>query len=946
MFMGGKANPFLAVLLICCMQVAGQGNADPAKYEGSVFQPPAGGNLLRNGSFEGSLKYWHRGLDSTIELVKSRAVGGRSQCSMRFSDQRITWSAPFLLEPGSTVTVSGDLRSEQGDGLFHFYLAPTCRSAGKEPFRPFWGNSGKEAAVTWKDWKRVSWVIAIPDEKVLDYRTWWDGRTWTLMLMAKSVHVDDLAVILGGDQKDFRPFSSIEVTEMPTNLPAWKSTCRILEKGFGAELETAVFNPSASARDITVRWQLLDFTGSRILQEIGRSDLSLKSHATGLLRHRVALNANGLVLSRATVLDPNGSVLGRSDAPLTTLPFPKSAAQPNWRERFGGTVAAGNPNPYPTQLLPAAQHIGFAWSRWYPHMNWERVQPNGPDAWDWPDELVDAVLASGISINAVLYAKPKWAFDDTRSRHLPRDMADWSGDDSRWEDLTVTTSWDRYVTEVVKHYRGKSVAWEVVNEPYWAEWDPRIYTRLIKRTYRLVKAANPDAVVMVNGVYGIDSLHQKFLDLGGVKFCDVFTFHNYSPGEFSSGDQVAGLRQALDLCGGTNVALWFNEGWTHFPSSEDYPANTLFADRGPAQVVHGAVRTIADTFAGGLDKFIMFQLGYDHQGRSWWDWDGDGTSFYDDCHQPTAVVPTFNVLCEHLGLSRHVATVHAEDATFHFFEDGRNHRGVAVAWAEKEGARFELPLDGLVQMDVMGNAMDLTPNGMTTTLTFGDEGVPVYLFSRNGVSGEKLAMSLRPFERPNVLIRKGVYSLPTDWISKGPEGNPYIFQGKPIWWLGRVYPPEPGLVANFRCFPNWVPAQTRWTEFANSQGGNPAAGLAGGLKISVITEWMAGDQAKPSALVFVAPEASSYRIEAEVFSERWAGTGNGWLELYVLDRATGKTTRLAHYDLPDRQTMSISEPASLAAGQELAFVYGADRWNTGASCAFRKIEVVAAGSNR
>jgi hypothetical protein len=605
--MGAKAILMTAMLMTCCVQADGRMDFDPARYASRVFQPPAGGNLLRNGSFEGSLKYWHRGLDSTIELVKAgRPVSGRSPCSIRFSDERITWSAPFILEPGSTVTVSCDLGSVQGDGLFRFYLAPTCRSAGKEPFRPFWGASGKEIAVTWKEWKRVSWVITIPDEKVLDYRTWWDGRTWMLMLVGRSTQLDDLAVIPGDGRNEFRPFSPIEVTETPTNLPAWKPTCRILEKGFDAELETAVFNPGASACDVTVRWQLLDFTGSRVLEELGTSDLALKALATTLRRHTVKLTTSGLVLARATVLDPNGSVLGVSDAPLTTLPFPKHASQPSWEERFGGTVAAGDPNPYPTALLAAAQHIGFGWSRWYPHMSWQRVQPNGPDAWDWPDELVDAVLAAGVSINAVLYAKPTWAFDDARSRHLPKDMADWSAGDPRWDDPALVTSWDRYVTEVVKHYRGKSIAWEVMNEPYWAEWDPGTYTQMVKRTYRVVKAANLDAVVMVDSVYGIDSLHQKFLDLGGAKFCDVFTFHNYSPGEFSSGDQVAGLRQALDLAGGRSVKLWFNEGWTHFPSSEDYPANTLFANRGPAQVVHGAVRTIADTFAAGQELAFVY----------------------------------------------------------------------------------------------------------------------------------------------------------------------------------------------------------------------------------------------------------------------------------------------------------------------------------------------------
>lgn len=907
-------------------------------------EPALAGNLLRNGSFEGSLKYWHRGLDSRLELVKGDAASG--EYSLRFTKGSYPWSAPFVLEPGSKVTLSASLRSETGNGTFHVFLVPTCRNAGKEPFKLFWGKSGFGTRVDWKEWRRVSWNVTIPDEKTLDYRTWWDGRTWFVVPTGENILLDDIAVVLGERQEAWRPYSQIEVSELAINLPPWKPTARILDKGFRVELESAVFNPARTSVRGRLVWRLTDHTGTKTLKGLGERRLELPPGKTELIRHELVLDTNGLVLSRAEFLGEDGRLLGRSDQPLTTLPFPKSSDRPDWRERFGGGIAAGN--PFPTHLIEAARKIGFGWSRWYPHLNWEAIQPEGPDRWNWAerDKLVEATLAAGIAINAVLYAKPKWAFDEKKNRHLPKDMADWSASDRRWEDLSIVTSWDRFVTEVVKHYAGKAIAWEVINEPEFEGWDPTVYTQFVRRTSRLIKKIDPKAVVMVDGVYGVDGLHRKWLELGGAKDCDVFTFHNYSLGEFYSGYGITGIRQSLDAAGGKHVQIWFNEGWTHFPSSEDYPAQTLVADRTPAKVVCGTVRTVAETFAAGMEKFIMFHLGYDHQGRSWWDWDGDGTSLYDDCHQPTALVPAFNVLCHNLGRSRHTGTVRADGAVFHTFQDERNGRGVAVAWAERKDVSFELELDGLVMMDVMGNTADLPSRRGKTALKLAEPWVPVYLYSKKGSSGEALVKALSPFERPRLVLSEGVYTLPDDWLELADKGNPYLYKGKPIWTLGRVYPPDPTKVSNYRRFPNWFPPETKWTEFADSQGGNPAAGLGGQLRITVVTEWKGGDMAKPSALIFHAPEASEYELEGRVVSERWTGGGNCFLEIFVLNRASGEASRIARYDLPDRKPVDIAAKSHLAADQELALVYGASGWHTGAGLRFEKLIVAKAGAPR
>ena len=90
------------------------------------------------------------------------------------------------------------------------------------------------------------------------------------------------------------------------------------------------------------------------------------------------------------------------------------------------------------------------------------------------------------------------------------------------------------------------------------------------------------------------------------------------------------------------------------------------------QVVNEAVCCTAESFAAGMQKLILFHLGYTHQGRSWWDWNGDGTVLFDDAHQPTVAVGAFNVLIDQLGRSTHVASVRGSNTAWHIFQDDQD----------------------------------------------------------------------------------------------------------------------------------------------------------------------------------------------------------------------------------------------------------------------------------
>ena len=902
---------------------------------------PLSGNVIRNGNFEGSMKYWMpTGKENEVAVSQERPAQGESCLKLAKGYIR---SASFRLPPGGTATVSCFARTlAEGPGRLHLDVVPSHRNSGKVPYRTFWGKHG------WKcpreltgEWQRVSWQVPIPDRKF----GWpgmelWDRKGWILLFSGGNVALDGVSVSTEGEGAGtYLPHAPIEVAVRATNLPGYTTSANILDREFEPEFEASLHNPGSMKRQVTLRWQQLDYAGERAFGKPVEEELVIDPGRTVRARHTMPLLGNGLLLARASVLDEEGDLISKSDQPLTVLASPKAATTPDPEERFGGTLVAGN--PYPTHMIQAAQRIGLAWSRWYPHLNWGTIQPEGPDQWNWEkDEIVDALHRHGISIDVVLYALPKWA--KGKHSHLPRDMEDWSPDDKRWQDLSVTTHWDRYVTELMKHYAGRSMAWEVVNEAVWGKWDPKIYLRFVERTYRLIKKNDSKAKVLIDGVYGVDALHQKFLDFGGADCWDVFTFHNYGGGAFSSYGGVQAMHARFRSAGRAEPAeIWFNEGWTHWPTSEDYPANSVLADRSPANVAHTTVRATAATFAAGMHKLIVFNMGYPSHGRSWYDWGMDGTSWYDDHDNPTVAIGVFNVLADQLGLCETEKIIYLPKGIAHVFQDQRHNRGVAVIWAEEPKTTYDLPLTDLVKTDVMGNSEALPSQAGKTPLVLAEPLRPWYVTSKEGLSGTDLAAALSALEQKDVSLAAGRFSLPRNWAKLGDKGNPFISDGKPIWRLDRVWPPDPGKAANYHRFPAWNTTQLKWTDNKNTQGGNPAASLRDGLSLSCVTPWKGGDKTKPSALVFVAPKDATYRVAARVNCRRWTGRAKAWMELYVLDRGASTATRLSRYDLPNRQDIDIRmDEVKLKQNQELAFVLnaGPDHF-TGVGCKFLELKV-------
>ncbi|MEM6504219.1 MAG: hypothetical protein AAF711_01995 [Planctomycetota bacterium] len=580
-------------------------------------------------------------------------------------------------------------------------------------------------------WTRVSEVITLgegdPDMSyVLAIRS--DGGAIDL----DAVAVTPASLGLSERYVAYRP---AEVFAEAVNLPGYLANGNLLEEGFEAEMVAWVHNPSDKSLSGELKWELLDYLGEPVVGSDTSMELvSLKPGETRRFSRRFPLNHKGLLLARASVLGAGQAVIDSSRVPLTVLPFPKAATEPNPNERIGASFRG----PHTMKL---GQRIGFRWTRWYPHINWKKVQPNNADSWDWPDEVVDQLVAHGVSINAVLFALPDWAqagSDKTRMTDM-----DWPEGDPRWQDLSIDTRWDRFVRAAVKRYQDQPVVWEFVNEPEnpgYPRWEPWYYTALAGRTSVVMKDANPDAFFLTNQLEPkLSPLVKDFAKRGGGELIDAHSWHNYGARGMGGARTIRRIERLFASAGAPDIEVWFNEGGAFGNSAQDYPAFEL-GTVDHAEWAHVTTRSMAEMLSAGADKHILFHIGYEKNPRSWWDWTyNGGVELWDDHGHPTAGPAVWNVIIDSLGWSDPVGTIERIGVKVHVFDDHRNRRGVAVIYVDKpkdgeaEALDWALPPDTFIQRDVMGNERLVEQRVRVRS-----DGTPIYLYHTTKSGGQLL----------------------------------------------------------------------------------------------------------------------------------------------------------------------------------------------------------------
>ncbi len=702
--------------------------------------PPT--NLLRNGSFEGSGRYWSGATDAMLD-TKNPAFG---RYSLKLSEdptpegQRKKGEGPrtstdiragsFYLERDREVTVSLSIRAETKQGIM-LWLFPSNRQTAQN-LKLLWDHDAAKYFEAGPEWKRVSFKAKynIPVEK------WFQSHIFMLNISAKDVWIDGVSVSYTDGEKSYEPRARVEVAADALDLPGYRSEKgNLFDPGEIVKIRGSVNNPGSKPQKVNLQWQLYDYTGTSKHGAALRKTFTLAPGATETATVPMPLVGRGLILARVSALSEDGELLDKSDFPFTVLAHPQANTVQDPNERIG----IGMRGPH---TLALAQKIGFRWTRWYGNVGWGDVQRKGPNEWEWPDAQLKDLEQRGVLPVFVLYEGiPEWARDKNENG-LPRDMK-WGVNDARWDDLKIKTNFDKYVERAVERYKDKPYVWELSNEPdLGVTLTPDLHYRLAVRTSKIIKRIKPDAIFMVNSTLGRQTEYfQRFFELGGARDIDVYTWHDYHPRKIGDAGKIRRLRQMIDAYGPNKAKIWFDEGFTFVNSATDYASPEVIPS-GSVEVANWMVTNWADMFAAGVEKCIVFAIGYDQHGKSLWDYVGSGTELWDPEGLPTVGVSMWNTMIHHLGLSDLKASFHPAGATLHVFDDRRNKRGVLVAWSKDERT-LKVPIRGLMLEDVTGNAWPAPSEGANSVVKLEKGEQPLYVYTKGNQSAQVLADALK-----------------------------------------------------------------------------------------------------------------------------------------------------------------------------------------------------------
>ena len=143
-----------------------------------------------------------------------------------------------------------------------------------------------------------------------------------------------------------------------------------------------------------------------------------------------------------------------------------------------------------------------------------------------------------------------------------------------WKNLDP---WCNYVREVVKHHEKEMPYWEVWNEPniphFWgnpvnmaAKANAVEYTILLKETYKVIKAINPNLKVLYGGTSGLpEDFIEKSYQEGAGDYFDIMAIHPYRLMGLPESAVIDRVKTLTSLMKKYNIKkpIWFTElGWS------------------------------------------------------------------------------------------------------------------------------------------------------------------------------------------------------------------------------------------------------------------------------------------------------------------------------------------------------------------------------------------------
>jgi len=356
---------------------------------------------------------------------------------------------------------------------------------------------------------------------------------------------------------------------------------------------------------------------------------------------------------------------------------------------------------------------------------WDVIQPGGVDDWkpaNVPDPFIDAELAAGREVVAVLMGTPAWATAD--GSDSPKAVPDMS-------------YWERFVRRMAQQYQGRIRHWIIWNQPDVSDvnhpgntWtgSEEDYYRLLKTAYQTIKGVDPTLQVHVAGLtYFWDQEHgqrqylERLLDLvvadpeaaANGYFFDAVVYHLY----FDPRQTLEVTGEVQGMLGARGVMakeIWINQ--TNAPPSED-PGGAVDAAPGFRVTLEEqsafVIQEYALAFGGGANRVAFYKLRDD---------DGDQRSLEaygllraDDSRRPA--FDAYQVVTTYLRDFRAVGWQRLDDVYAVTFDRGGT--TTTVLWTMNR-APTRLTINAIAPqatlVDELGNTTALDASGGTYTL--------------------------------------------------------------------------------------------------------------------------------------------------------------------------------------------------------------------------------------
>ncbi len=221
-------------------------------------------------------------------------------------------------------------------------------------------------------------------------------------------------------------------------------------------------------------------------------------------------------------------------------------------------------------VMDSADEAGVQWGR--EQFDWDVIEPSdGTYSWASYDKVLAEYTQRDIKMLGLLTYSSSWASavpGSTDSEFYPPDM----------------TAWKDYVATVADHYKDDINYWEIWNEPnhegFW-KGDLDGYSDLIVAASAAIKAANPDAKIVLGGLSGSDAdyLDDLYTDINDASVIDVVAFHPYRVlnGGFNNAPEmnadglntlltdIYNMKAVVRKHDKANTPLWITElGWTTY----------------------------------------------------------------------------------------------------------------------------------------------------------------------------------------------------------------------------------------------------------------------------------------------------------------------------------------------------------------------------------------------